>query len=399
MSTVNTAVGVAAPPKPKVGGLLKRIRARVLADNEIRQGIALLHAGHYAEAEAAFSRASVHGCSDLSLPSLMAACATGLEEKQEAARRLHAAAQEQPADVTAHVRHALALWSAEKRDEAVTTLRKAIRNFPENAELHFQLATLLVDFELYGEAELRFAAALNIDRNHTEALFCLAMCCGVRNAPEDALPYLKRAQSRRPQDPRIGVLLTQAAKAAQEKGNAVNLRAVLPEESADATEGVEELTRLIEENPDFVEAFLAIPESNVDHDMFTVLLRTLDAALERHAEHAELHFHCGRVLARLGRSAEAIDANERAVGINPDHVKSLIELGKLYEQTERTADAARRLEQAIAAGAEFADVFYRLGNLYRRRGHVTKARSAYKHALKLNTRYEDAERALESLPD
>ena len=162
--------------------------------------------------------------------------------------------------------------------------------------------------------------------------------------------------------------------------------------------GIEELSHVIGAEPDFVDAFLSIPTGKVDEKVFAMLLETLHTALERQPEHAELHYHCGRVLTRLGHDDAAIDQNERAVSIDPKFTRALIELGKLYSRTDRTADATTRLERAVAAGAEYADVFYLLGNLYRDQGQIGQARTAYRRALKINERYEEAKTALEALP-
>ena len=55
------------------------------------------------------------------------------------------------------------------------------------------------------------------------------------------------------------------------------------------------------------------------------------------------------------------------------------------------------LDTAVQRGAEYADAFYLLGNLYRQRGLVTKARSAYRRALHINSGYVQAREALETL--
>ena len=103
------------------------------------------------------------------------------------------------------------------------------------------------------------------------------------------------------------------------------------------------------------------------------------------------------MLERLGRADEAIEATERAVGIDPRYVQALVQLAKLYQRTDRCADAATRLEQTVLLGAEYADTYYLLGNLYRDTGQLERARWAYEHALRINNRYEAARRALESL--
>ncbi len=378
--------------------LLEVIQRHFEASREVRRGICLLNVGQHTQAVEAFSRAAELGCVDRSLPSYLAACYLAKGQPTDAADTMAKAVDAHPSRAELRIRQALSQWAAGMRDEAITTLRAAISINPEHAELHFQLGTLLTLVERYDEAELRFTQALNLDGDHTDSLVSLAMCCGVRNAPDEAFKLLQRAQSRRPYDARIGLLLAQAAKAVSEQGEDHRVRAVMPEDELEADcRGVDELSSVIQQDPGFVDAFLSLPSGMAGPRIFAMLLRTLEVALERQPEHAELHFHCGRVLERLGRHDEAINRNERAVKLDPRFTRALIELGRLYHRTDRNADAATRLEQAVAAGAEYPDVYFMLGNVYRQGGEVTRARDAYEHALDLNGSFAAARNALAAL--
>ncbi len=386
------------PSKPSAAKLVELLKSQYQAADEVRRGVCLLNAGHYEEAASAFSKAQQFGSTDRSLPSYLAACLMGAGQVDQAARQWEGMIADEPDYAVHRIRHAQALWAAGDANAAVEALRHAIQNDPECAELHFQLGTMLAAMEWYDEAELRFTQALSINRDRTESLVSLALCRGARGAASEAVSYLQRAQARRPHDARIGLLLAQAAKAMKQQGLAVRLRANIADgDPAEDRRGIDDLSRLVQSDPDFVDAFLSIPAGEVDERVFAMLLATLEVALERQPEHAELHFHCGRVLDRLGRRDDAIGANERAVEIDPSFTRALIELGKLYCDTDRTKDAATRLEQAIVAGAEYADVYYLLGNLYRDQGQVGRARSAYRSALALNNRYEAAQLALAAL--
>ncbi len=387
------------PPQARADDLLKWLKTRCEHADQIRRGVCLLNAGKYELAEAAFKRALEGGRSDRTVAPYLAASLMGQKEPQAAAEEFSRTVAEDSSHTTARIRHALALWSAQKCDEAIHSLREGIGANPECAELHFQLGALLASQENHEEAELRFTQALNIDPDHNASLVSLALCCAVRNAPNEALMYLRRAQARKPDDARIGLLLSQTAKAVQHQGLAVRVRAQMPEREAfDEPQEIEELSRVIEADPEFVDAFLALPADRIDERIYAALLKTLQAALARQPDHTELHYHCGCVLGRLGRNEDAIEETERAVATNPTFVRALIELAKLYQKTDRGADAKSRLERAIASGAEYADVYYLLGNIYRDEGEVLRARSAYRHALLLNDRYEAALTALEALP-
>ena len=294
--------------------LIRKLKARFQALHEVRRGVCLLNAGKYEDAAAAFSRASVHGGTDGTLASYLAACHMARGNPSAAAEQLAPELDDPETDVVQFIRTALAAWAAEARDDAIRILREGVSNYPESAELHFQLGILLADMDEVEEAELRFVQALNIDRDHRDALVSLAMCCGMRSAPADAVRHLKRAQSRHPRDARIALLLAQAAAAAEQQGHMVSLSAIMPAEDAlEEREGIEELARVIADDPDFVDAFISIPVREVDSSVFAVLLRTLETALEHQPEHrgASLPLRPGTGTTRPARRG---DRRERARG-------------------------------------------------------------------------------------
>jgi len=386
-------------PPDKLQDILRR---HVASANATRRGICLLNAGQPEQAIRLFEDALQAGGDGRSLPALMTACLLAMGDTDAAVTQArHSAAETEGASsarTSARIRLAHALYESGQPDEAIATLRDAIQETPDDGELHFQLGILLAAAGETEEAELRFTQTLSIDRNHSEARVNLALCCGARQAPGEAVGHLQAALRRRPLDARIAMLLAQATAAARQNGRVVDVRATIPQEDwlADR-EGIEELSRVIEREPDFVDAFIAIPTGEVDREVFAVLLKTLEHALERQPEHAELHYHCGQVLAKLGRPDDAITASEAAVRLNPQYTRALIDLAKLYCQTDRRDDATIRLEQAVASGADYADVHYLLGNLYRDQGRLKLARRAYRRALSLNHEFAPAQKALADL--
>jgi tetratricopeptide (TPR) repeat protein len=255
---------------------------------------------------------------------------------------------------------------------------------------------MLAEMQDLEEAELRYTQAITLDKSHSDAWIGLAMCHGVRGDVQASASCLEKAQGRRPDDPRIGLLLAYALKAAA-PSKRPTLAAVMPK--ADVAENqadVEALSALIEAEPDFVEAVLSLDADEAGSEVLALLANTLGAVLERNPEHADLHYHCGCVLARLGRTGEAIAAMEQAIDRRPQYVKALIQLAKLYGASDRNLDARRRLEEAIRAGAEYADVYYLMGNLCREGGLRERALDAYREALRINPNYKAAREALEA---
>ncbi len=381
------------------GGVAAALQRYYEAQDHLRRGVCLLNAGAYDAAAAQFSAALLLNPDHAGLPRYLAACCLPERRYSAAAAHLRRGQNIHGDDEAIRISHALALWKAGQTQRAIETLRDGLRQNRDSAELHFQLGTLLAALDDYEEAELRFAQAINLDGQHADALMGLALCRALHHRPQEAVTYLSRAQKRRPDDAHIGLLLAYALKSAAEQGAYAPTLAQMPTPDPVADEeSIEQLSRLIEAEPDFVDAFLSLPAEQVNDEVFTMLAATIQQALARQPEHADLHYHCGRVLERLGRPSEAIAETERAVAINPRLVQALIQLGRLYHQTDRLADATTRLEQAIAEGVEYADVYYLLGNLYQRRGDIQRARGAYRSALRINERFEAAREALAALP-
>jgi tetratricopeptide (TPR) repeat protein len=192
------------------------------------------------------------------------------------------------------------------------------------------------------------------------------------------------------------MLLTLAVKAVQESGGSGSILAEMPSPYDDEA-AIDALSRVIESEPDFVDAFLSLPLGKVEKEIFGLLAATLHRALQRQPEHADLYYHCGRVLERLGRSADAIAATEQAVRLDPKFIDALIHLATLYHKTDRLDDAMTRLERTIELGAEYPDVYLLLGHLHRDTGRLDRARWAYRKALGINKQYTAARDALDAL--
>jgi tetratricopeptide (TPR) repeat protein len=160
---------------------------------------------------------------------------------------------------------------------------------------------------------------------------------------------------------------------------------------------LDKLAELIAEEPEFVSAFLDLPQTEIDDQIFSTLLKIIIRSLENHPEYADLHYHCSCVYHRLGKSEEAIRESEHAVDINPRYVSALIHLAKLYSNTNREQEAIHRLKNAVTHGANYADVHYLLGHLYHKQGFLDHARRHYQRALNLNDKFMAAKEALASL--
>ncbi|HET6430146.1 MAG TPA: tetratricopeptide repeat protein, partial [Phycisphaerae bacterium] len=159
---------------------------------------------------------------------------------------------------------------------------------------------------------------------------------------------------------------------------------------------IRRLAEYVISEPDFVQAFLDMPVSEADEDLFEVVLAVVHAALAAHTHYADLHYFAGMTLRRLGRAEPARGHLFRAVEINPRYRKALMALAELEADRGAVAQAVSCLQRAIACGADYPDVHVRIGELLGKLGMSSLAREHFVRALRINRTYGRAMGALSS---
>jgi tetratricopeptide (TPR) repeat protein len=306
--------------------------------------------------------------------------------------------RQEPTSVDFRIKLALALYKQGRRLDAITTLREGLCQQANQAELHYQLGVMLAADDDLAEAERCFEKAILFDEHHAGAHERLAQICAVTGRSERLGMYLQKAHELDPFSARVAFQMSLLNQAGLATGQSPDFSLHVPENVPELDENaLERLGQIVIEDPDFIEAFLSLPESDIDPEVFSTLAATLELTLESHPEFADLHYHCGAVYRRLGRRLDAIEHTERAVEINPQYVTALVQLAELYAQTDQWAMGVERLEQAIAAGGDYPDVHLLLGKLYQAGGRTDHARKAFQRALTLNRDYEEARESLNTL--
>lgn len=371
--------------------------------------IALDHFAYrrFKEAAGRFERAAELNPFGGGVERFLAACYVKTGRLDRAVEKLKTLLARDPDDTETRVRLALSLWKTAQVPVAMETLADGLIRRPDSPELHYQVGVMYAAREEYVKAESCFRRAVSFDGRHVGALERLAQCRSIGGDHAAALKLLQQAHAVDPDNPRIGFQLSVLMQAVQGtapvparkealcEGStqpALHRRTRSPDQAA-----IERLGEMIVKEPDFVRAFLDLPASDIDREVFSILAATLERALADHPEYADLHYHCGAVYRRLGRNVAAIEHAERAVRINPRFVNALILLAELYAQTDRWIDGVGRLEEAIRQGADYPDVHYTLGQLYHRAGQLEPAREAFNRALMLKSDFQPARDALNIL--
>lgn len=380
-------------------GVIEQVRSYFEARDHMRRGICLMNAGCHDQAVKSFSLALRLNPQSQGLPETLAQAYLGSGNARAAAEVYHTLCERDPDNLSAWVRRALLLWKWGSYDEAVATLRRAIQHAPDCAEIHFQLGNLLASRGDREEAEMRFTVAIDLDGGHVDALVNLALSLASRGDTSRATRLLQRAHQIKPHDARVAMLCGLASQSGSSGSQPVGTQE--GHEGAVTTEdgpAIEHLGRILAEDPAFLEVFSGLSADDIDAELFDVLLAAISTALARRPKSASLQFHKGSILERLGRTEEAIATTRRALDVEDDDVRALIQLGRLYQRAGRSDEASEILERVVDSGVHYADVYLLLGSSYQDARRTEEARRAYQQALRINSNYEAARRALETLP-
>jgi tetratricopeptide (TPR) repeat protein len=266
-----------------------------------------------------------------------------------------------PDEIAPRVYRAQAQWRNGDRAPAYMTLTEALRRFGDHAELHLNLATFYCAEEKYDAARPHLLAAIECDCTCARAYHRLGLIESARGDYYQAARAFQRAWALDPENLLIAWQLSLAADAAGKAGRRVTI--TLPEpRQQESTSQIRQLAEYATSEPDFIEAFLSLPASDADEELFGVLLSVLQTALSAHDSYADLHYYTAVALQRLGEPGAAAGHLRQAIRINPKYVRALVEMGELCSRSDDRPAAAKYYRRAIDAGADWPDLHVRLGD-------------------------------------
>lgn len=365
-----------------------------LGQSHLKFGIEQMNAGKYVVAVHHFNAARRLNPEAAGLSKYLATCYAAQRKFDMAADELDRTPDTDVDAATQAIRLAYALARNGQVQKGIETLVETLENAPHRNDVRRHLGMMYVASEQYIDAVCIFQEAVERAPLDAELRRSLSLALAASDDHAEAVEHLAIAMKLRPNDAYLGAMLAMAMEASKSTCFKVRIDPATDELAPIDDCSIDSLSELIVSEPDFVEAFLALPQTGLDDDIFSLMAGVLERALAANPEFADLHYHCARVYQRLGRTDEAIDEASRAVQINPRYVQALIQLGQLYASQDKVLEAKERLGRAILFGGDYPDVHYLIGELYRREGDRRSAADSYRRALALNERYFRARKAL-----
>jgi tetratricopeptide (TPR) repeat protein len=356
-----------------------------------------LHQGRYEQAEMRLRRAVSLAGPSADLADFL--CAV-LARAGRSAECLETAEQALPED--AHnpqrwVRVAQAQWQAGQHVQAHMTLGQALRRLGDHAMLHRQLGLFHAAEEHYDLAGLALEKAVALDHSDANAHYYLGMTLAAQGRGGEALAWLQRCCELQPQDLLAACQLAAVARLLSHAGQQLVLKLMDAHPRGENLSQARHLARYVTQEGAFVDAFLALPPSPVDDELFGLLETVLRMALAEHQDYADLHCRLSRVIGRLGRTDEAMMHARRAVQINANYRLARLHLGALLMQAGQTTEAIEHLKKVLDLGGDWPDVHTLIAQAHVKAGQAEAARQHLGRALELNHRYQPAAEALARL--
>lgn len=110
------------------------------------------------------------------------------------------------------------------------------------------------------------------------------------------------------------------------------------------------------------------------------------AYTERRPDNAWGHYMLGLSSWKAGNLARAVQAFDRALSLDSNHVKSLVNSSRVYLELNQPAEALGRIEQALAIDSTSSETLRLLGRALHSGGNVDGAIDAYRRALVVDER-------------
>jgi tetratricopeptide (TPR) repeat protein len=334
-----------------------------------------------------------------------------LEQLEEAARIYAEECGRAPGNFDAHFNRGVCLARLGHWQEAAASFRRAADLSPEKVAVWLALGVSLLNADRAREAREAFAVCRQLDPENPAAAFGLAVASHLEGDLDQAARL-------------YDALLEFQPEAEEVYSNAIGL-AVLRKDWEAAAELSARLVRLRPDSPAALFGLAVSAFSKGDHQRAASLCARL---AEANPENFSAWFNLGVCYRRLGMSAQAVMAFERARTLRPDSPEAFdglvaaletqgeretvlrllrdnarrepqsaakwFRLGCALYEARQFAESALAFENCLNLDGSYKDAAFNLGLTYRQLGNLRAARASLEQALRRAPDDEDVIRAL-----
>jgi Flp pilus assembly protein TadD len=200
---------------------------------------------------------------------------------------------------------------------------------PKDATLPYEFGVICLQMGLYSESRKAIGAALEIEPDNPEYNLGMGLVVSFSEDPGQAMPYLQKYHSLRPQAPN---------------------------------------------------GLLALGGASFRAKDYATATSWLKQAAQHPSTAAEALYYLGRIARQEGRTSEAIHELKESLRLHPDHPSVLAELGQIALTQQNNAEASAYLDRAVQLDPDNYAGNYGLLLLYARTKDPRKEQQAKRFA-------------------
>lgn len=282
-------------------------------------------------------------------------------------------------------------------------LQKAVDLLPERIGYRFQLARLLVQVSLAGEAADQYETILARDSSFLPAIYQLGLLMYERRDYGRAADYFRRIVRLNPAD-FISQYYLGACYATMERPDsaryvlsacvtlqptytpAVALLASLYFSKPDYRQALRLYSRAVQLRPDNADLLYREGLCHEKLSDYASAIRAYRTAIRNDTAHVHAWAHLGQALFQIGKYDSAIAAYEQAVRLEEDNPTILVNIALAWERKDSLERAAQSFERAVRACQpdQIARLYSQLAALRFNAKQFGKAKDAYRRALQVD---------------
>ncbi len=291
---------------------------------------------------------------------------TSLGQRDDARAALEKAIAIDTSAIAPHMALVRFYIAGKKFESAESELRRTIALHPENSDLSVILGNFYVRTQKPAAAEKAYRAAITKDAAAIKPYLVLAGFLDATGRGDDALKMYQKARELKPDDIRIQDTVA---------------RYYFKHRDFDHADKI--IAAILDKRPRFFPSRLLKSEINVARRQYPEAIALLDQLVKEDPRSSQAFFLKGLSHIRQGDRQVGKKALDRAVELNPGHVKARLALADLA-LSERDFDTARRESQAILdLDPHNIRALETAGNADMLSGNLTQAENAFSAIIKV----------------
>jgi tetratricopeptide (TPR) repeat protein len=294
-----------------------------------------------------------------------------------------------------------------KHEDALKNFQKAVELNPGNETAYYNIGVAFSELKQYNEAIEAFQKAKEIDPKKDKHFNHLGVAQGHLGKHEDALKNFQKAVELNPENNtayyNMGVAfskLEQYKESIDAYQKAVELN---PEDDTAYynmgvsfsklklyKNAIEAFQKAVEINPDNDKAFHRLGIAFSKLEQYKEAIDAYKKAVELNPENDDAYYNIGVAFSELKQYKEAIEAFQKAAEINPKKDEHFYQIGVVQGHFGKHEDALKNFQKAVELSPENDDAYYNIGVAFSKLKQYKEAIDAYQKTVELNPENDTA---------